>query len=40
MFKEDLLNRYTDLVEETKEYVENYLNPIYEHTIKNTTFFQ
>lgn len=38
--KIDLQTRYDDLVEETKDYVENYLNPIYEHTVKNTLFFK
>lgn len=38
--KKDLQSRYDELVEETEEYVENYLNPIYEHTVKNTVFFK
>lgn len=38
--KIDLQERYEELVEETKDYVENYLDPIYEHTVKNTLFFK
>jgi hypothetical protein len=38
--KKDLQSRYDELVEETEDYVENYLNPIYEHTVKNTVFFK
>lgn len=37
--KIDILERYEELVEETKEYVESYLNPSYEHAVKHTTFF-
>lgn len=38
--KADIQKRYEELVEETKDYIENYLNPIYEHTIKNTDFYK
>jgi hypothetical protein len=38
--KKDLQSRYDELVEETEDYVENYLNPIYKHTVKNTVFFK
>jgi hypothetical protein len=38
--KIDIQNRYDELVEETEHYVENYLNPMYEHAVKNTVFFK
>lgn len=38
--KKDIQLRYDELVEETKFYIENLLNPSYEHAIKNTVFFK
>lgn len=38
--KADIQKRYDELVEETEFYVENLLNPLYEHAIKKTTFFK
>lgn len=37
--KIDIQTRYDQLVEETEDYVENYLNPMYEHMIKNKYLF-
>ena len=38
--KKDIQLRYDELVEETKFYIENLLNPSYEHAVKNTVFFK
>jgi len=38
--KDELLRTYDEKVEETDKYIKEYLNPMYEHAIKNTTFFK
>ena len=38
--KKNIQIRYDELVEETKFYIENLLNPSYEHAVKNTVFFK
>lgn len=38
--KIELQKDYDYYVEETKFYVENLLNPMYEHAVKNTVFFK
>ena len=37
--KADIQKRYDELVEDTEYYVENLLNPSYEHAVKNTVMF-
>jgi hypothetical protein len=37
--KEYISENYEELVTSTKEYIEDYLNPVYEHAKKNTVFF-
>lgn len=37
--KEEIIENYQELVDDTKKYKEEFLLPIYEHSKKNTTFF-
>jgi hypothetical protein len=38
--KKYIAENFDELVESTEEYINNFLNPIYEHATKHTTFFK
>jgi len=38
--KQEIIDNYAELVKDTKEYETTFLNPIYEHSKKHTTFFK